>query len=178
VYKFLTGGSRKKHAVVADVTDMESFKQAARLRTIQWRRCVECSVLLTAAIHSNTSRDHSPQGTPYITVVFSSGGHLSMYICFLTYTAPLTVIPCRTFRKDPQTLHGYVTLAIMEKLFKKHGSPLPAQCLDVMRQGFSVDAITAAPVLKVCVAFREVWVADCCVLRCVLCCGVVLLLLR
>jgi hypothetical protein len=59
----------------------------------------------------------------------------------------------RTFRKDPQTLHGYVTLAIMEKLFKKHGSPLPAQCLDVMRQGFSVDAITAAPVLKVCVAF-------------------------
>jgi hypothetical protein len=41
-----TGGSRKKHAVVADVTDMESFKQAARLRTIQWRRCVTCAAVV------------------------------------------------------------------------------------------------------------------------------------
>jgi hypothetical protein len=83
--------------------------------------------------------------------------HLSVGVCFLTYTALPTVIHCRTFRKDPQTLHGYVTLAIMEKLFKKHGSPLPSQCLDVMRQGFSVDAITAAPVLKVRLAFRAAW---------------------
>jgi hypothetical protein len=64
-----------------------------------------------------------------------------------------------------------VTLAIMEKLFKKHGSPLPAQCLDVMRQGFSVDAITAAPVLKVGVAFRfrAAWVTSYRPLHCVLC---------
>lgn len=55
----------------------------------------------------------------------------------------------RTFRKDPQTMHGYVTLAIMEKLFKKHGSPLPAECIEHMKAGYAVDADTAAPVLKV-----------------------------
>jgi hypothetical protein len=106
--------------------------------------------------------------------VFSSGSPLQC-ICHLTYAAPPTAIHCRTFRKDPQTLHGYVTLAIMEKLFKKHGSPLPSQCLDVMRQGFSVDAITAAPVLKVGVAFRAAWLLI--VVFFVVCCAVVLLLL-
>lgn len=55
----------------------------------------------------------------------------------------------RTFRKDQQTLHGFVTLAILEKLFKKHGSPVPTTCLENIRQGYAVDSDKAAPVLKV-----------------------------
>lgn len=55
----------------------------------------------------------------------------------------------RTFRKDPQTHHGYVTLAIMEKLFKKHGSPLPPDCAEQLRSNYAIDAATAAPILKV-----------------------------
>ena len=56
---------------------------------------------------------------------------------------------CRTFRKDQQTFQGFVTLSIMEKLFKKHGLPLSEACFEEMREHYAVEGAEAAPALKV-----------------------------
>jgi hypothetical protein len=55
----------------------------------------------------------------------------------------------RTFRKDPQTLHGYVTLAILEKLFRKHGNVLSDTCVEQIKDLYAVGLDEAAPILKV-----------------------------
>jgi len=57
-----------------------------------------------------------------------------------TVTARLRTIQWRrTLRKDQQTIDGFVTLSILEKLFKKHGLPLSAEVVDQIRRSFSAD---------------------------------------
>ncbi len=56
---------------------------------------------------------------------------------------------CRTFRKDPQTYDGYVTLAILEKLFKKHGLQLGDFCVDEIRSKYEIDHDQAGHALLV-----------------------------
>lgn len=68
------------------------------------------------------------------------------HFCFL---GRLFLVSNRTFRKDPQTLDGFVTLSILEKLFKKHGLPLSEICCDEIREAYAVDSNQAAPILQV-----------------------------
>jgi hypothetical protein len=56
---------------------------------------------------------------------------------------------CRTLRKDPQTFKGFVTLSIMEKLFRKHGMVLGDESLQQIRELYSVKNKDHQDVLKV-----------------------------
>lgn len=73
---------------------------------------------------------------------------LSLFVSSVDSFVNLLVL-FRTFRKDPQTLNGFITLSILEKLFKKHGLPLSEMCCDEIRDTYAVDSNRAAPILQV-----------------------------
>jgi hypothetical protein len=81
-----------------------------------------------------------------ILLLFFLNLHLYFFLCL--HTSCLLRLH-RTFRKDPQTLHGYVTLAILEKLFRKHGNALSDTCIEQIRDLYAVGLDEAAPILKV-----------------------------
>mmetsp|Transcript_10981 Transcript_10981/g.17895 ORF Transcript_10981/g.17895 Transcript_10981/m.17895 type:complete len:906 (+) Transcript_10981:76-2793(+) len=54
----------------------------------------------------------------------------------------------RTLRKDPQTIDGFLTLAILEKLFKKHGLILKENILAEIKELYSVDKKKNEALLK------------------------------
>lgn len=54
-----------------------------------------------------------------------------------------------TMRKEPHTLHGCCTLAVLANLFRKHGLVLKDSLLSDLFQKFCVPIDKATPILQV-----------------------------
>ena len=54
----------------------------------------------------------------------------------------------RTLRKDPNTVSGYLTLSILDKLFRKHGYLLADEILDELYLRYRVEDDVAKPILE------------------------------
>jgi len=120
-------------ALTADLNDQEVLTLMRRFKDADSYYYEEMCDLVSHVYAKNSSMGTPSTKSRKFTIIDSS------LEAFKQNARVRTIQWRRTFRKDPQTHDGFVTLAILEKLFKKHGLQLADAVVDEIRRTYEVD---------------------------------------